>query len=296
MPQKQLTEFTKKYDGKVAKLFTLGRVNLGRSVKFSYVEEFGFTHDDVEQLLMLAKDKDIYHFDFSGVSEYELLEFYGVLHAWHALSELEAIEAKEFFINTIEECGYQDDYDDWILSDFRSLIKPYRKDMFEYLAECSQLDRYGAWTRVEYISTIGDMLNAKEVEPQKVDELIVKILSSDDNALVNASVISICIDERLIHHHAVIKKCFERRAVDIDYIGDLEDVEIAMGLRECRKSQRELTEADKKFQFIRDKMFDFLDDTEKPALPFVNTEPKIGRNDPCPCGSGKKYKKCCLDK
>ena len=21
-------------------------------------------------------------------------------------------------------------------------------------------------------------------------------------------------------------------------------------------------------------------------------EPKVGRNDPCPCGSGKKYKKC----
>lgn len=21
---------------------------------------------------------------------------------------------------------------------------------------------------------------------------------------------------------------------------------------------------------------------------------KIGRNDPCPCGSGKKYKKCCI--
>ncbi len=23
---------------------------------------------------------------------------------------------------------------------------------------------------------------------------------------------------------------------------------------------------------------------------------KIGRNDPCPCGSGKKYKKCCIGK
>ena len=23
---------------------------------------------------------------------------------------------------------------------------------------------------------------------------------------------------------------------------------------------------------------------------------KIGRNDPCPCGSGKKYKKCCLNR
>ena len=25
----------------------------------------------------------------------------------------------------------------------------------------------------------------------------------------------------------------------------------------------------------------------------VIKKPKIGRNDPCPCGSGKKYKKCC---
>lgn len=27
--------------------------------------------------------------------------------------------------------------------------------------------------------------------------------------------------------------------------------------------------------------------------PYVRPQPKIGRNDPCPCGSGKKYKKCC---
>ena len=27
----------------------------------------------------------------------------------------------------------------------------------------------------------------------------------------------------------------------------------------------------------------------------VNEAPKVGRNDPCPCGSGKKYKKCCLE-
>lgn len=27
---------------------------------------------------------------------------------------------------------------------------------------------------------------------------------------------------------------------------------------------------------------------------YVRETPKIGRNEPCPCGSGKKYKKCCL--
>ena len=32
---------------------------------------------------------------------------------------------------------------------------------------------------------------------------------------------------------------------------------------------------------------------EKPAQqPFVRAEKKVGRNDPCPCGSGKKYKQC----
>ena len=32
----------------------------------------------------------------------------------------------------------------------------------------------------------------------------------------------------------------------------------------------------------------------KPEIPtFVREQPKIGRHDPCPCGSGKKYKKCC---
>ena len=29
------------------------------------------------------------------------------------------------------------------------------------------------------------------------------------------------------------------------------------------------------------------------AAPVRKTGPKVGRNDPCPCGSGKKYKKCC---
>jgi preprotein translocase subunit SecA len=27
--------------------------------------------------------------------------------------------------------------------------------------------------------------------------------------------------------------------------------------------------------------------------PLVRSAPRLGRNDPCPCGSGKKYKKCC---
>jgi len=47
-------------------------------------------------------------------------------------------------------------------------------------------------------------------------------------------------------------------------------------------------------------LFDFIDDVwlyrdaETPEIETTRRQqPKIGRNEPCPCGSGKKYKKCC---
>jgi uncharacterized protein len=30
----------------------------------------------------------------------------------------------------------------------------------------------------------------------------------------------------------------------------------------------------------------------RPRLPVARTSPKVGRNDPCPCGSGRKFKQC----
>jgi preprotein translocase subunit SecA len=37
-------------------------------------------------------------------------------------------------------------------------------------------------------------------------------------------------------------------------------------------------------------------EAEKKLEPIRNMGPRIGRNDPCPCGSGKKYKQCCMRK
>ncbi|MGE4299366.1 MAG: YchJ family protein [Desulfovibrionaceae bacterium] len=47
-------------------------------------------------------------------------------------------------------------------------------------------------------------------------------------------------------------------------------------------------------RFVReDGMWKYLDgDTAKTGT-VVRDAPKVGRNEPCPCGSGKKYKKCC---
>ena len=48
------------------------------------------------------------------------------------------------------------------------------------------------------------------------------------------------------------------------------------------------------FQAPHGECIDFV--KQKPSVVAPQTSkllPKVGRNDPCPCGSGKKYKKCC---
>ena len=38
----------------------------------------------------------------------------------------------------------------------------------------------------------------------------------------------------------------------------------------------------------------FAEATSGTVAPIERPGSKLGRNDPCPCGSGRKYKKCCL--
>lgn len=45
------------------------------------------------------------------------------------------------------------------------------------------------------------------------------------------------------------------------------------------------------FKKINDTWY-FVDGQVVPET-YVRSAPKVGRNDPCPCGSGKKYKFCC---
>ncbi len=47
-------------------------------------------------------------------------------------------------------------------------------------------------------------------------------------------------------------------------------------------------------QFVKeDGGWKFADGELVGETPVTREAPKVGRNDPCPCGSGKKYKKCC---
>ena len=55
----------------------------------------------------------------------------------------------------------------------------------------------------------------------------------------------------------------------------------AIAERQARWTQEELDSGEETFE-------------DEPGETYVRPSPKIGRNDLCPCGSGKKYKKCCM--
>jgi uncharacterized protein YecA (UPF0149 family) len=64
--------------------------------------------------------------------------------------------------------------------------------------------------------------------------------------------------------------------VDTQIAGDIEEVEAELGISEKKPFLGLFSDSYSHDEInLKDKM-------------------KIGRNDPCPCGSGKKYKKCCL--
>jgi preprotein translocase subunit SecA len=58
----------------------------------------------------------------------------------------------------------------------------------------------------------------------------------------------------------------------------------------AREEDVEQMEAEQKRQKIS---LNKVGGEEQSKKPTVRDEDKVGRNDPCPCGSGKKYKKCC---
>ncbi|EJO5347440.1 SEC-C domain-containing protein [Clostridium botulinum] len=96
--------------------------------------------------------------------------------------------------------------------------------------------------------------------------------------------------------------CLMKNAFSVDYI--FEDIKGTIYLkneqieREVRDIITEINNNIKKWclkgytiKEIKSKENQIYEKVEK-----ANNKGKIGRNDPCPCGSGKKYKKCCLNK
>lgn len=148
-----------------------------------------------------------------------------------------------------------------------------------------------------FISAIGEELYAtgKEAEGKEWFENHLKKEPQNQNLL---SVFSWCIEEhegaeiayQLIRRKVIGIACtihnsllFERAKMLAQHLKLKDDVKWI-------ESQLESFSASMK---AADEYNDFYDDFRMPVQKPIVKEKKIYPNDPCPCGSGKKYKKCC---
>jgi len=149
----------------------------------------------------------------------------------------------------------------------------------------------------------GQMVSWREVFPNSFDLLIEKdekVIFFDDQYCVTPG--CNCQEASLIFLEA------EDSAVNI-----LGMLSVDIGKWKIENSEPEnltagelkalLKEFKKQYPFIKNELFDRRQRIRKAMAEVLMYEPppqspfkqkKIGRNDPCPCGSGKKYKKCCL--
>ncbi len=106
-----------------------------------------------------------------------------------------------------------------------------------------------------------------------------------------------------------IKKLFNLGYVSVGITGDFKTVLKDLEIHSERNYKKELVNIYDRYHIItntwagyqeentnNDYDIKYDDYEDLPAILPVHKEQKIGRNDPCPCGSGKKYKRCCLTK
>lgn len=132
---------------------------------------------------------------------------------------------------------------------------------------------------------------ASDIYPEELMEEINKAFEED-------KVDTFCVDKAWINRMLAMGKeeCLNRHVYNDHFHLPIDDVEQEMLWMSAfsKKPSRPLnTEQDSQHSMWNTGYHDQFE-SKTPAT-IIRTTPKIGRNDPCHCGSGVKFKKCCLN-
>jgi len=260
------------------KFQTLTTNDLMRTEEFTpnYLE-LGFNEDNIDDLIEIALDND-----FRFCESDDEKENYYPCHAIQILGQLNTLKPFDALLKRIDFFVEDDYYTNAVAHYLRKVGSTKKKELLTYfLNPCNE-----ETNRLLILEVLETFMEDNSSFNKELEEALLEYLNRDDELydLLNASAIFDLIDLSGAKHIDLIRKVFDTKPVDIYYDGDLEDVEIKLGLREKRSKPREKN------------IFQKILEMEELMQPIISTEPKIKRNDPCPCGSGKKYKKCCLNK
>ena len=270
-----------KYSEKIQPLFELDREGYMDDDTLNGYKKFNFTKEDISELIELAMDDRVDKIDYELYEKESNRLFFAGIYAVRVLGKLKAIEALEPLTNKMYLEIENDFYQEAMIVFFAD-IGVEALDFIE-----NDLLRVNE-DKLTLFDGLRKIIEQNEEENERIEQILVKYLEkTEDNSSHLAFAISLLTKISGAKHIELIRKLFEEKEVDVFFYGDLEDIEIKLGLREKRTQPREKN--------LIEKMLESYELEDK-LEPLVSTETKIGRNEPCPCGSGKKYKKCCLNK
>ena len=124
---------------------------------------------------------------------------------------------------------------------------------------------------------------------------IITATSSESNNTVLSFAAHCALETGLSELHLMIKDLFDKELIDEHISGDWKQSMTYYGnpdraLREHRKSNQLIHNVEELFNGWHN----YRDGTSPPKQSAPSGTKKVGQNDPCLCGSGKKYKKCCF--
>ena len=243
-------------------------LTLGEDTQLDY-SSLGFSMVHADELIRMATDP--------GLLE---TEYVAAVHAWYALGQLKVTDAIAPLLDLREQYPLDQLFDEELPKAIVLMEESAIPVLKQYLFDDGREEnaRSNALSSLEAICL---------THRQECLEVFSELLQQSDQSCKSLAGLTICalIGLKATEMIEAIRDVFKRDCVNIAIPGDLEDVEIALGLR----SKRDTPKPDyNDFSPEATKALNTLLDLAKPVS-------KIGRNDPCPCGSGKKYKKCCLN-
>ena len=213
---------------KLSTLFELGEVkHAGEWLNYL---EFGFDEQDVSSLLSLVSNKSLHEADV------ESKEIWVPLHAWRALGQLGSAASVKPLLTLFDWLVE----DDWALQELPIVMGMIGETAVEPLAVFMNGIQHDEFSRVMAADGLKEIAERHPECRECVVEALTAYLRSCDKraATMNGLVVCCLIDLAATESIETIRELYNSGSVDITCAGDLEEVEIELGLRDERSTPK----------------------------------------------------------
>lgn len=212
-------------------------------------------------------------------------------HVIHILPLIKTKESLELLLDTMSDKN--DLLSGWITESTPTLLASFGESAIERLEECVLDETLDLYIRGSISTALNVIAHQYPDRKDDIKSFISNLMENTNDQTFAAFLIDELLSFKDPNLLPQVRKAFEDGRIDTAVIRR-DDMDWVFNLPEKEQSYFKFMESPLE-HFSRENI-SYLKKISYPEKKTPEKEKKIGRNDPCPCGSGKKYKKCCMKK